>query len=427
MAKTIAALYDDFNTANRVMEALVTTGFDRDQISVVANDTDRNYARQYKVEEYNPEDDVTAGEGAGVGAIAGGLIGLGAALIPGIGPIIAAGPVVAALLGAGVGAAAGAATGGITAALIDFGVDEETAHIYAEGVRRGGALVVAHVEDKNEDTAVNTMNKYNPIDVDKWAETWQSSGWSRFDERAEPYNAAQVTEQRTYVRGMDGGERRTTEKGDEVHAQVIEEEMKVGKRGTESGRIRVRTYVTEKPVSEQVRLREERVNVERRDVNRKATDADFIDEEKVYEFTERHEEPVVSKEARVVEEVVVNKDVDEHVETVSGTVRRQDVDVDRVSGSAYDRRDYNRFDQRFRTDYNKNFRSSGRDYETYYQPAYRYGYILAYDDRYRNVDDWSRVEPQARRSWEASDHDTPWNDVKDAVHRAWEDVKHSSM
>ena len=133
MTKTIVALYDEFANARQAVEALVDAGFERDDISMVASDASGEYA------EYVNED-VTAEEGAGFGAVVGALVGLGVALIPGIGPVLAAGPLAAALM-AGIGAAAGAVTGGIVAALVDFGVPEDHAQYYAEGVRRGGTLV----------------------------------------------------------------------------------------------------------------------------------------------------------------------------------------------------------------------------------------------------------------------------------------------
>ena len=181
MTVAVAALYDDLTTARRAVEQLVSSGYDRDQISLVANDASNKYATYFK------DKDVTAEEGAGFGTVVGALVGLGAMLIPGIGPVIAGGPLVAALVGAGVGAATGALTGGITASLMDMGIDEETAGYYAEGVRRGGALVVAHVADGNQNRALDVMNRYSPVDVKVRADEWRSTGWTRFDERDTAY------------------------------------------------------------------------------------------------------------------------------------------------------------------------------------------------------------------------------------------------
>src|SRR5690606_38716981 len=108
-----------------------------------------------------------AGVGAGIGAVLGGLggllVGLGALTIPGIGPVIAAGPLAAALTGlagAGAGAVAGGVTGGLIGALTGLGVPEENAQYYAEGIRRGGVLVTARVADNRTSEAVDILNRY---------------------------------------------------------------------------------------------------------------------------------------------------------------------------------------------------------------------------------------------------------------------------
>jgi len=184
MAKTVVALYDDFDDARRAVEALVDAGFNRGDVSLVANDANGKYA------EYVNDNDVSAGEGAGFGAVVGALVGLGVALIPGIGPVLAAGPLAAALM-AGIGAASGAVTGGIVAGLVDFGIPEEHAETYAEGVRRGGTLVSVHVE-QNEwaDRAQSVLNRYNPIDVNERSGEWRSSGWTGYDASAAPYSSS---------------------------------------------------------------------------------------------------------------------------------------------------------------------------------------------------------------------------------------------
>ncbi len=114
---------------------------------------------------------------------------------------------------------------------------------------------------------------------------------------------------------------------------IVEEEVRVGKRAVEQGGIRVSKRVEEVPVNEQVTLRDETVDVERRRVDRPVTDADIAAvKEGTFEVRERDEEAVVDKQARVVEEVVIDKDVEERTETVQDTVRRTDVDVEELPG-----------------------------------------------------------------------------------------------
>ena len=113
---------------------------------------------------------------------------------------------------------------------------------------------------------------------------------------------------------------------------VVEEELRVGKREVNRGGVRVYSHVTERPVEEDVQLREEHVRVQRNPVNRPASEADFqAFKEGTVELTETTEEPVISKQARVVEEVVVGKDVTDRTQTVRDSVRRTDVEVEEVA------------------------------------------------------------------------------------------------
>jgi len=115
---------------------------------------------------------------------------------------------------------------------------------------------------------------------------------------------------------------------------VVEEQLMVGKREMEHGRVRVRSYVVEQPISEQVTLRDEHVHVERHPVDRPLRPGEGAFQQRTIEAEERREEPVVSKQARVKEEVVVKKDTEQRTETVSDKVRRTDVKVEDERGNA---------------------------------------------------------------------------------------------
>jgi uncharacterized protein (TIGR02271 family) len=139
---------------------------------------------------------------------------------------------------------------------------------------------------------------------------------------------------RAALEGPPEGEGDGRARKDVAVVPVIEEELRVGKREVEGGVVRVRTRVVERPVEEVVRLREERVNVERRPVNRPITEADLSAfREGSFELRERSEEAVVDKQARVVEEVAINKEVGERTETIRDTVRSTDVDVEGTGGA----------------------------------------------------------------------------------------------
>ena len=160
---------------------------------------------------------------------------------------------------------------------------------------------------------------------------WQQEGWTGAEAHARTAATVPAT---PGTQGRPRTPQRGTE-DTEVRIPVVEEDISVSKREVERGHVRIYSRVTEHPVEEAVRLREEKVTVERRPVDRPATEADFAAAGKdVIEMTETTEEPVVSKRARVVEEVVIQKEVTEHTETVRGTERHTGVDVQREPETA---------------------------------------------------------------------------------------------
>jgi uncharacterized protein (TIGR02271 family) len=202
---------------------------------------------------------------------------------------------------------------------------------------------------------------------------------------------------------------------------VVEEELQIGKRQVQRGGVRIHSHITERPVEEQVSLREEHVNVERRPVNRHATDADFNTfKEGTMEVTETAEEAVVAKHAHVIEEVVIGKQATERTETIRDTVRRTDVDVENLSANQQvsgKTTDFANYDSDFRNYYNTNRMNSVYTYEQY-SPVFRYGHGLANDERYRNRQ-WNDIETNARQDWESKNPGT-WEQFKDDVRYAWQ-------
>ncbi|MCB9527240.1 MAG: YsnF/AvaK domain-containing protein [Myxococcales bacterium] len=355
MAKTLVALYPTPNHARDAIQGLRDKGdIDFDRVSVIAHNAEGEFERltdhapDTKVEEGN-----LAAEGAGAGAtagaviggIAGLLVGLGVFILPGVGAVVAAGPIASTLAGAGVGAA----TGGAIGALVGLGIPEKEAEYYAEGVRRGGVLVVVRTTDDDVDEIADVLDDAEPLDVEEVAERWRNEGWSGYDAKAEPYDAERIRAFRarhernrpastataagagaTTAAGQRGARLEVGEER-EVKLPVVEEEMDIGKRPVLRGAVRVRRFVTEVPVNEKVRTREEHVEVERKAVDRPVRPGDAAFAEGTIEVTEMAEEVVVEKHARVKEEVRVRKDVEEKVETVEGTVRRADVEVEKVA------------------------------------------------------------------------------------------------
>jgi len=270
-----------------------------------------------------------------------------------------------------------------------FGDDDDQT-LYAEAARRG-AVAVGLSFDNDEDEpshqrAIQIMQRYNPIDLKAQAAQWRQQGW-KGEQR--PATAAPATS-RTAATAGSAGQAGTV-------VPVTEEQVQIGKRAVESGGVRIHTRVTQKPVEKQVELRKERVDVQRRPVDRPLTDADKAAfQERTIEVAERSEQPVVNKQARVVEEVVVNKDVQQRTETVRETARRTDVEVEKLNPD----------------------QSRG---STHVAPE-TFAAELARDDRYRGRD-WATCEPEFRRTFEQRYPGSKWEQFKDAIHRGYEKVR----
>lgn len=197
MSKTVIALMDNIGEAQEVVKDLVASGIERDDIGFMANQKDTIPGSADLNESEGGRAASGALAGAGTGAALGGVAGLALALaplaIPGIGPIVAAGPIAAALTGAGIGAVAGGLIGGLTR----MGVPEEEAHYYAEGVRRGGILVTVAAETEVQaDMAVKVMKRHGAVDIEERATEWKKQGWKgRFDADATSEEQARVVEE----------------------------------------------------------------------------------------------------------------------------------------------------------------------------------------------------------------------------------------
>lgn len=225
--------------------------------------------------------------------------------------------------------------------------DDNRRHVgrYSEAVRRGSVIVAVDAQTEQQaDQVASVLYECDAIDVDERAEQWRSQGW---DESAtsSPVGTPQDLLGRTAATRSGSGMTRD----DDANLQgaqkldVVQEELQVGKKQVARGGVRVIQRVSEKPVHELVRLREERAVVDRHPVDREATAADLSNfREGAIEIRETIEEPVVQKTARVVEEVRVGKEVREREETIEGSVRRKDVEVERLPGEGMSRTDIER-------------------------------------------------------------------------------------
>jgi len=202
---------------------------------------------------------------------------------------------------------------GFWASLADMFMPDEDRYTYAEAMNRGSIMVTATVSEAEAETAESILDRDGTINVDESVESWRKEGWSG-------YSAPNATA-------------RTSQEGTSQAVQEVEERLRVGKRQVNSGRVRVRSYVVEKPVSESVNLHSENVQVERRPLDRAVGAGDDAFKERTIEAQATSEEPVVAKEARVTGEVLVRKQASDRTETVQDKVRSTKVDVDDDRGA----------------------------------------------------------------------------------------------
>jgi uncharacterized protein (TIGR02271 family) len=240
-----------------------------------------------------------------------------------------------------------------------FGDDDDDADKYTRVASRAQSIITVHAQSSDEaETIADILDDNGAVDVDEHASKLGYSktgsyagttgtGVSNTDTSDYSSLATDTTTGLAGVTGSTGytgttgttGNLDTTESGlrndltsDETKKiPIIEENIEVGKREVRTGGVRVRSRIVERPVEESVRLREERVSVERNTVDRPATSADLENfQERNIEMVERAEVPVVNKEARVVEEVSIGKEVEERNETIQDTVRKTEVDVENL-------------------------------------------------------------------------------------------------
>jgi len=217
---------------------------------------------------------------------------------------------------------------GFWATLADFFMPEDDRYTFAEAMNRGSILVTVTVDGAQADRAEDILEQHGTVNLAEREESWRKAGWSGYAGGAKTSGAV------TGATATASSTTRNVKAGEQVLPEV-EERLRIGKRQVNSGRVKVRSYVIETPVTEQVNLHTETVHVERRPVNRPVAPGDDAFRERTIEATATSEEAVIAKEARVTGEVVVEKDAADRTKTVTDTVRstRVEVEDNRTSGS----------------------------------------------------------------------------------------------
>lgn len=212
--KTVIGLFDEVQDAEIAVHRLLQRSFDRWDISVLASDIDTHH------EPHPPGQDViqsdvrrkamaeSAKTGAGTGAVVGSLscgvvgllVGMETLALPGLGALVAVGPMLSTLTAAGVGAAAGAAVGGLVGALVGVGVPEHDAHFFAEAVRRGGILVLVQASDALSSTAADVLADCGAVDVDKRREHFEAEGFEEVNVAGRTFTVDDLERERQFRR-----------------------------------------------------------------------------------------------------------------------------------------------------------------------------------------------------------------------------------
>jgi hypothetical protein len=177
--------------------------------------------------------------------------------------------------------------------------------------------------------------------------------------------------------------------------------------------MRIFSHVVETPVDESVNLREEHVTVQRRAIDKMVDPADVpAFQETSFEMRETAEEAVVNKSARIVEEVVIGKEVTSHEEHIKDTLRHTEVDIEQLSTPEDE--------TYYRSHWDRNYATSGKTYDEY-SPAYRYGSSMHRSELYRNRP-WDDVETDLRADWTKRNPGSMWENFKDAVRHGWDRI-----
>jgi uncharacterized protein (TIGR02271 family) len=370
--------------------------------------------------------------------------------------------------------------GSITSSIKHFFLDifgsDNSEHVqrYSGAVTRGHhVLTVTAANEPEVERAADIVERYGPVDIDEKAAQWAGGAAMASPESARMGSSAMQGAQSmsqqaslstseptklfgqqslqdanpqgtTYQESMGSQSDTTLGAGSAMGAQggaaqgsqqrdlsatesaaipVVQEDLKVGKREVQRGGVRVFSRVVETPVSESIGLREETVNVERRPVDQPVStnDATAFKEQSI-ELRETAEEAVVQKSARVVEEVVVGKQVSERQEQISDTVRHTEVEVEQLR---VDNLPDMAADDYYRQHWNSNFASAGGRYEDY-APAYTYGSAIARDDKYRGRK-WDEIESDVKSDWESRNPGaSTWEKIKAAVRHGWERISASA-
>ncbi|HTB75228.1 MAG TPA: YsnF/AvaK domain-containing protein [Polyangiaceae bacterium] len=373
--RTVIGLFGNAGEARRAIDELQGLGYSPDKISVVTNVASQDAIQARKA------------------------MALQSLELTDVGNVATAGPL------RDVFAKQPGFTGALGSALQLFGLTPELAEHYVSGVKHGETLESLTVDDKDSDRVLAVMRRRtaNPAPAEEEAAPLAGAGASASAGAGPIASAGAGAGAGASIKKKTNGHIEMDDREEERVIPIVREEMRVGRRTVERGGVRVSSHIVQKPVSEQVHLRETHVDIERRAVDRplRGDEKAFVDD--TIEMVEMADEPVVSKQARVVEEVVVRKHVEDRTATISDKVRATEIEFGKLR--AFDPEDYR-----------GHFESQkiGGSFEPYL-PAYQFGHEL---HRRKAAERWEDVEGYARDRWE-EDNPGTWDKFRGAILHAW--------
>ncbi len=197
--KTVTYLYDDYLTALKVMRELESSGVTPHNIALVGSNADGRYKTNGTTgaaETNMAANGAAVGGAVGIGA--GVLTALGALAIPGLGPLVAAGVLATTIVTTTGGVLAGSLIGG----LIDYGISEPDAQVYAEGVRRGGTLISTRTSEVQSTAVDAIMRQHGGVHADERRRAYTEGGWSTFDNAAPFYPPDEIARERARLQAQ---------------------------------------------------------------------------------------------------------------------------------------------------------------------------------------------------------------------------------
>jgi uncharacterized protein (TIGR02271 family) len=369
--KTVVGVFSDIGEARRTIDELMTLGFKPGDISVVTGTTEQGVMK----------------------------LEMAAVDVSDVGRLAACGPLAEVIRGSGRGA--------LTGSLRYLGLSPDLAAHYTSAVRQGETLESLVVDDKDAERVAEVMEKHaarfwKPTPEAPLAQPGQMPMTGGIGTKEEKIEHINVKEGLKATLEPEGRHQRFSEsREEEIGIPIVKEELHVGKREVERGHVHVSVNVLERPVTEHIKLREEHIDIERRAVNRAPRGDETILKGGVMDLTEYAEEAVVSKEARIVEEVVVRKRITSHDEIINATLRSTDVDI---RGDGLANVEFKR--------YLESLGMTGDKFEDHLQ-AYQFGRSLRGTGK-----GWEDVEISARERWEMKQPST-WDRFKESIRYGW--------